>query len=152
MVPTYRLRYVLSYNSIETHLVTLWRLKPYMHPMEFTIDHKMWETNLSNSFETFITFIKEKLGALNVLLDHLLDLGVIQPSKVIAWSQVHLIWKPNNEGWRFTIYRSLNKVISNDRWQIPNIKEMFVWIETKKPKCFRVADLIRFLPNPTSWV
>ena len=44
--------------------------------MEFTIDHKMWETNLSISVETFITFIKENLGALNVLLDHLLDLGV----------------------------------------------------------------------------
>jgi hypothetical protein len=39
----------------------------------------------------------------------------IQPSKATAWSQVHLVRKPNNGGWRFTIdYRSLNQVISNE--------------------------------------
>ena len=48
-------------------------------PMEFTIDHTMWETN--QNIEASRDVYTEKHFALNVLLDKLLDLGVIQPSK-----------------------------------------------------------------------
>ena len=83
-------------------------------PMEFTIDHIMWETNQNRAASRHIS--PEKHYALNVLLDNLLDLGVIQPSKATAWSQVHLVRKPNNGAWRFTTdNRFLNKVISNKR-------------------------------------
>ena len=76
------------------------------------------------------------------MVDRLLELGVIQPSKTTAWSQVHLVRKPNNGDWRFTIdYRSLNKVISNEGWQIPNMKEMRTRIGSKKPRRFGVANL-----------
>ena len=109
-------------------------------PMEFTIDHSKWETNQNRAPSRHVS--TEKHVALDALLDNLLDLGVIQPSKATAWSQVHLVRKPNNGGWRFTIdYRSLNKVISNEGWQIPNMKEMLVRIGAKRPKCFGVADL-----------
>ena len=57
----------------------------------------------------------EKHDAFNTMMDSLLELGVIQPSKEKAWSQVHLIRKPDKGGLRFTIDdRSLNKVISNE--------------------------------------
>jgi len=90
--------------------------------MEFTTDHKMWKTNQNRATSRDIS--TEKLDALNVLIDSLLDLGVIQPSKATAWSQVHFVRKPNNGGWRFTIdYISLNKVILNEGWQIPSMKK-----------------------------
>jgi len=109
-------------------------------PMDFTIHHKMWETNQKRTASRHVS--TEKHDALYVLLDNLLDLGVIQPSKATAWLQVHLVRKPNNVGWRFTVdYRSLNMVISNEGWQIPNMKEMLVRIGSKRPKCFGVADL-----------
>ena len=60
---------------------------------------------------------------------------------------MHLVWKPNNGGWRFTIdYKSFNKVIFNEGWQIPNMNEMLVRIGSKKPKCIGVADLIYQIP------
>jgi hypothetical protein len=100
--------------------------------MEFTVDRALNRTPIST----------EKHDALNTMVESLLEFGVIQPSKATAWSQVHLVCKPNNGGWRFTIdYRSLNKVISNEGWQIPNMKEMLTRIESKKPCRFGVADL-----------
>ena len=107
--------------------------------MEFTIDHSKWETNQNRASRHVST---EKHVALDALLDNLLDLDVEQPSKATAWSQVHVVRKPNNGDWRFTIdYRSLNKVISNEGWKIPNMKEMLVRIGSKRPKCFGVSDL-----------
>ena len=79
-------------------------------PMEFTIEPSR---------------LAENHAALEALLDNLPD-GDIQPSKATAWSQVHLIWKQNNGSWRFTIdYRSLNKIISNEGWQIPQHEKDF---------------------------
>ena len=43
--------------------------------MEFTIDRKMWETNQNRAASRHIS--TEKHDALNVLLDNLLDLGVV---------------------------------------------------------------------------
>ena len=75
------------------------------------------------------------------MIDDLLELQVIQPSKATAWSQVHLIRKPTGD-WRFTVdYRGLNKVISNEGWQIPNMRDMLMRIGHQRPKCFAVADL-----------
>ena len=65
----------------------------------------------------FSSYFGGKHAALNKMIDDLLDLEVIQPSRATAWSQVHLVRKPSN-GWRFTVdFRNLNKVISNDGWQ-----------------------------------
>ena len=38
-------------------------------------------------------------------------------------------------------YRALNKVTTNEGWQIPNMKEMLQRIGSMKPKVFEVADL-----------
>jgi len=52
--------------------------------MEF-IDHKMWEINPVSRHVS-----AEKHEQLKVLLDNLLDPGVILLSKATVWSQVHL--------------------------------------------------------------
>jgi len=75
------------------------------------------------------------------MIDNLLDLQVIQPSKATAWSQVYLVRKPAG-GWRFTVvYRDFNKVISNEGWQTPNMLERLMRIGHKNLQCFAVADL-----------
>jgi transposase InsO family protein len=75
------------------------------------------------------------------MIDELLDLQVIQPSKATAWSQAHLVRKPKG-GWRFTIdYRGLNKVMSNEGWQIPNMRDMLERIGSHRPRRFAIADL-----------
>ena len=52
-----------------------------------------------------------------------------------------MVRKPSG-GWRFTIdYRALNKVITNEGWQIPNMKDMLQRIGSLKPRVFGVADL-----------
>ena len=38
-------------------------------------------------------------------------------------------------------YRALNKVITNEGWQIPNMKDMLQRIGSLKPKVFGMADL-----------
>jgi hypothetical protein len=86
--------------------------------VEFT-DAVRWEV-LANSLPRHISV--EKHAALNKMIDDLFDLEVIQPSRATAWSHVHLVRKSSN-GWRFTVdFCNLNKVISNEGWQIPNMK------------------------------
>ena len=99
-------------------------------PMEFTVDRAQWETNLNRAPLRHVS--TEKHDALDTMVESLFELGVIQPSKATAWSQVHLVSKPNNGGWRFIIdYRSLNKVISNEGWQIPHMTEMLTRVGSK---------------------
>jgi transposase InsO family protein len=110
-------------------------------PMTFTVDTTKWETTANRLPSRLISVAKHH--ALNKMLDDLLDLGVIQPSRATAWSQVHLVPKPNQvDVWRFTIdYRGLNKVISNEGWQIPNMKQMLQRIGSLRPRRFGTADL-----------
>jgi len=90
-------------------------------PMKFSVNIDKWESTPNRLPSRHISV--EKHEALNKMIDDLLDLQVIQPSKATAWSQVHLVRKPSG-GWRFTVdYRGLNKVISNEGWQIPNMHE-----------------------------
>ena len=80
-------------------------------PMTFTVDKVNWEASANRLPSRHISV--EKHTALK-MIDDLLDLQVIQPSRATAWSQVHLVRKPTN-GWRFTVdFRNLNKVISNE--------------------------------------
>jgi hypothetical protein len=108
-------------------------------PMQFSVNVEQWESNPNRLPSRHISV--EKHEALTKMIDDLLELQVIQPSKATAWSQVHLIRKPTG-GWRFTVdYRGLNKVISNEGWQIPNMRDMLMRIGHQRPKCFAVADL-----------
>ena len=83
----------------------------------------------------------EKHAALYKMIEDLLNLQVIQPSRATTWPQVHLVRKPTN-GWRFTVdFRNLNKVIFNEGWQIPNMREMIERVGSLRPTHFAIADL-----------
>ena len=81
-------------------------------PMTFTVDKVNWQAPANRLPSRHISV--EKHTALNQMIDDFLDLQVIQPSRAMAWSQVHLVRKPTN-GRRFTVdFGNLNKVISNE--------------------------------------
>ena len=105
----------------------------------FTVANNDWEASANRLPSRHISV--EKLAAFNKMIDDLLDLKVIQPSRSTAWSQVNLVSKSTN-GLRFTVdFRNLNKVISNEGWQIPNIKEMIERIGSIRPARFAIANL-----------
>ena len=107
--------------------------------MTFTVAKNEWEAPENRLSSRHISV--EKHEALNQMIDGLLYLKVIQLSRATAWSQAHLVRKPTN-GWRFTVdFRNLNKVISNEGWQIPNMKEMIERIGSVRPARFAIADL-----------
>jgi hypothetical protein len=109
-------------------------------PLDFNVD-AAWETTANRLPSRLIS--PEKHLALHGMIEELLDLNVIKPSQATSWSQVHLVRKPApSNGWRFTIdYRGLNKVITNQGWQIPNMSEMLQRIGSLRPKFFGIADL-----------
>ena len=87
-------------------------------PIQFSVQTEKWESNPNHLLSQHISVDKHE--ALNKMIDFL-DFKIIQPSKATARLQVHLV----RSGWRFTIdYRGLNKVVSNEGWQIPNMRDM----------------------------
>ena len=83
-------------------------------PTTFTVDKVNWEAPANRLPSQHI--YDEKHAALNQMIDDLLDLQVIQPSRAMALAQVHLVRKPTNR-WPFTVdFRNLTKVISNEGW------------------------------------
>jgi len=58
-------------------------------PMEFTVDARRWSATANRLPSRHI--LVQKHAALNKMIDDLLELEVIQPSRVTAWSQVQLV-------------------------------------------------------------
>jgi len=65
-------------------------------PMAFTVDKVNWEAPSNRLPSRHISV--EKHAALNQMIDDLLDLQVIQPSRATAWSQVHLVRNQLRDG------------------------------------------------------
>jgi hypothetical protein len=116
------------------------RVEPARVPaLNFDFDKARWHQAANRLPSRRIS--PEKQAALNVMIDELLDIGAIRVSTATAWSQVHLVKKPKG-GWRCTIdFRGLNKVISNQGWQIPNMSSMLERIGSTRPSRFVLADL-----------
>jgi hypothetical protein len=71
----------------------------------------------------------------------MLELDLIEPSKLPYYSHVHLVRKPT-EKWRFYIdFRTINDLCGNIGWPIPNFAQTLERIGPKKPKVFAKFDL-----------
>eukprot|EP01033_Poteriospumella_lacustris_P016763 gene16763-11993_t len=72
----------------------------------------------------------------------LMKLNVLEKSTATAYSQVHLVKKPDGS-FRFCIdYVKLNAVTDDmERWPIPNIKQMLQRIGERKARFFAIMDL-----------
>ena len=68
--------------------------------MTFTVANNEWKAPANRLPSRHISV--EKHAALNQMIDDLLHLQVIQPSRATAWSQVHLVFKPT-KGWQLTM-------------------------------------------------
>lgn len=84
----------------------------------------------------------QKLAALKIMVDTLLELGVIRRSTQANASQVLLVSKKGTEKLRFCIdYRELNEITDSDSWPIPNIGQLLAQLGARKSKYFAVMDL-----------
>ena len=80
-------------------------------PLKFDFNKELWQRTANRLPPRILS--QEKQEALSVIIDELLALGVIRPSKATAWSQVMLV-KKSTGGWRLTIdYRQLNHLVEN---------------------------------------
>jgi hypothetical protein len=61
-------------------------------PLDFSYNRDAWERTANRLPSR--TLSPEKQNALHGMIEELLDLGVIRPSKATSWSQVHLVRKP----------------------------------------------------------
>eukprot|EP00981_Chlorochromonas_danica_P015146 scaffold10761_cov302-Ochromonas_danica.AAC.1 len=71
-----------------------------------------------------------------------MKLNALEKSTATAYSQVHLVKKPDGS-FRFCIdYVKLNAVTDDmERWPIPNIKQMLQRIGERKARFFAIMDL-----------
>ena len=108
-------------------------------PMEIIVEEQRWFTHANQQPPRPLSTIKQE--EVRKQIEHMLKLQVIEPSRARAWSQVHLVPKPNNK-WRFCIdFRALNKYTDARNWPIPNITHMIQRIGSKGAKYFGKIDL-----------
>jgi len=71
------------------------------------------------------------------------NLNVIQISQASAWSQVHMVPKPDSDEKRMTIdFRELNDASTvTSSWPIPNIDTLLNRVMNKKPKFFFTSTM-----------
>ena len=67
--------------------------------------------------------------------------GIIEPSQASHYSQVLLVPKPDGSSRMCINYIALNACTPDVSFPIPNIRQLFVRMGTKKPTIFGVMDL-----------
>ena len=104
------------------------------------VPNEKWTSSRSNSGRPR-PLGPEKLRELLKQLGTMQEVGVIEHSTAMHYSQVHMVPK-KPRGWRFALdYRELNENSESYAWPIPNIREMFARIGEHRPRYFAVLDL-----------
>ena len=102
-------------------------------PFEIKCDLNKWHIAKNRGAPRMQTPIKQAETIRQI--NEMLRLNVIQKSNASAYSQVHLVPKPNSDKWRFCVdYRRLNDCCEKSGWPIPNIKLMFARIGNMQPQ------------------
>jgi hypothetical protein len=110
-------------------------------PFELHVDEAKWQRNANRRSA------RPQPPAVNDMIRKQLllreSLNVIQISQASAWSQVHMVPKPDSDEKRMTIdFRELNDASSiTSSWPIPNIDTLLNRVMHKKPKFFFKIDL-----------
>lgn len=109
-----------------------------VQPMELRVDLSKWLTPRNR--RPYRVQSRDKEEIIRKLVNQLLALKLIRPSKATAWSQVLLVPKPDGS-WRLCIdYRFLNEVCDGEHWPLPVIKDVITRLGRKKPKRFGKMD------------
>ena len=108
-------------------------------PMSMVVDEEKWFTK-GNQLPPR-TMNSTKQMEIERKTAELVDQNVIRPCLASAWSQVHLVTRPDGK-YRFTCdFRRLNDCTQSQSWPIPNINEMIDRLGAKRPGYFGILDL-----------
>lgn len=108
-------------------------------PMELHVDTLQWHAPRNR--RPYRVQSRDKEESIRKLVQQLLDLGLIRPSKATAWSQVLLVPKPTPGEWRLCIdYRALNEVSKGEHWPLPVINQVIQRLGRLKPKFYGKMD------------
>lgn len=132
----------LCLEFIEIFKVSLNKNPADVPAMKIEIKEKEWLVESNRQSARFQGL--EKQEAIFEQIEEMKKAGIICESSASAWSQVHLVKKPNGE-YRFCIdYRNLNQLTTNaSSWPLPNIREMLYRLGNLKGKYFAKMDLTK---------
>ena len=109
-------------------------------PMVLQVDDTEWE-HARNQLPPRVQSA-ERQEAIHTTITTLITLSCIRQSLVEYWSQLHMVKKPNNRGWRVTQdLKNLNKYSKGMGYPIPNIKAILERIGNRKAKYYATLDL-----------
>ncbi len=110
-------------------------------PLKLEVDTAKWFAFRNRLPPRDMSSIKQQ--AVLETVQTMLETGLIKPSQAQAWSQVVLAKKPDGT-WRFCVdYRTLNDCLTALGWRIPNIRQLFQRLGSKRAKYFAVVDLTK---------
>jgi len=108
-----------------------------MEPMSIVVDRRKWEVSHNRLPPRHHN--NDKQTAIREQIDALLRLGVIEVSHAPAWSQVHLVPKPDNK-WRFILDFVQLNACALEGQHIPNISDTLKRKGDAKSTVFGLID------------
>ena len=119
--------------------ITLRSTSSKVKPMELKVDISKW--HVPRNRRPYRVQSRNKEEIIRKLINQLLDLGLIRPSKATAWSQVLIVPKPEPNSWRLCIdFRFLNEVSDGEHWPLPNIEDIIDRIGRHRSNTFGKMD------------
>ncbi len=110
-------------------------------PLKLEVDTAKWYAFRNRLPPRDMNTVKQK--AVLETVQTMLATGLIKPTQAQAWSQVVLAKKPDGT-WRFCVdYRTLNDCLTALGWRIPNIRQLFQRLGSRRAKYFAVVDLTK---------
>jgi hypothetical protein len=110
-----------------------------VEPLKVDIDWERW--SIPKNGRTPHPQSTEKMEETRSHIERMFELDLIEPSKLLYYSYVHLVRKPKGK-WGFCIdFRTINDLCGNIGWPIPNIAQMLERIGSKKSKVFAKFDM-----------